>query len=318
MHLSVSALGAAILALSWESDPSLTYTLQTSPDLTNWSTLPSIFTGDGEPLSHALPNSAEPLFARLRWSREGDTNENGLPDQWEWRTFGYLDVPPQADPDLDGIPTLEEWRTGTDPFDPYNGQSPIIRIGSGTTWQVPPATTSDAFTDLQLRDRRGAPLPDHPITVTTRSGEPCLIPADDHGTPEAPVATPASHWELRTDPFGNIRLRNGLRYRHHEQRSGRDAIIITAGQASLIIDIVLDAPPETNPGMPRSLTWKRVPDNRTEISWSGSPDPSSEIYFEIYDRLHGWRLVDRLSTADLSQPDPVTGRFTHTIPNEQP
>lgn len=314
MHLSVSALSAALLAFSWESEPGVSYTLQTSTDLNHWSTVSTVFEGDGQPLSLAFNRDQGRLFARLRSSAEGDTNGNEIPDTWEWSTFGYLDVPAMADPDLDGFTTLDEWRSGSDPLDPYNGLLPILRNASGKIWHVPPGTTSLDYTDLQLRDIYGAALPHRKITVSTASGDACLVPADIANADIADTNA-AAHWELQTDAFGNIRPRNGVRYRNDGTRDGTDALLITAGSTSTRIVIALDPLPDHDPPFPRELHSKRVRHQRTEVSWSGVPLPDTELIFEKYDDNRGWERLLRLPAAELTAPDPVTGRFTHIIPD---
>ena len=311
MHLSVSALSAAVIAFSWESDPGITYTLQTSTDLYHWDTVSTVFEGDGQPLSLAFTRNEGRIFARLRSSADGDTNGNDIPDTWEWSTFGYLDVPAAADPDLDGQTTLEEWRAGTDPLDAYNGQMPILRNASGKIWYVPPGTTSLAFTDLQLRDIYGAALPHRKLTVSTASGDACLVPAD------ASDAAPAAQWELQTDAFGNIRLRNGVRYRNDGIRHGTDALLITAGSTSTRITVALDPLPGAEPALPRDLHAKRLRGLRTEVSWTGPPFSSDELIFEKYDEHRGWERLLRLPANELPAPDPVTGRFTLIIADSQ-
>ncbi len=47
-----------------------------------------------------------------------DSDGNGLPDAWEWASFGSLGQNPTADPDGDLFTNLEESQAGTDPLDP--------------------------------------------------------------------------------------------------------------------------------------------------------------------------------------------------------
>ena len=44
-----------------------------------------------------------------------DTDGNGLPDGWEWKSFGSLGNLPGADPDGDGLVNIDEYAYGTDP-----------------------------------------------------------------------------------------------------------------------------------------------------------------------------------------------------------
>jgi hypothetical protein len=53
-------------------------------------------------------------FAALTAS--GDSDHNGLPDDWERLYFGHIGVDPTADPDTDGLSNLEEYKAGTNPL----------------------------------------------------------------------------------------------------------------------------------------------------------------------------------------------------------
>jgi hypothetical protein len=46
-----------------------------------------------------------------------DNDKNGLPDDWEWKYFGYMGVDLNADPDHDGMSNRAEYVAGTDPKD---------------------------------------------------------------------------------------------------------------------------------------------------------------------------------------------------------
>lgn len=46
----------------------------------------------------------------------GDTDNNGLTDDWERLHFGHIGVNPAADPDSDGLTNFEEFKAGTDPM----------------------------------------------------------------------------------------------------------------------------------------------------------------------------------------------------------
>ena len=45
----------------------------------------------------------------------GDENSNGIPDGWEWKYFGTLTLPSNADYDGDGMTILQEYQQGVDP-----------------------------------------------------------------------------------------------------------------------------------------------------------------------------------------------------------
>jgi hypothetical protein len=64
-------------------------------------------------------NSLAPTPTRLELEvtvvRDLDTDNDGLPDDWEMFYFGNLNQGPNDDPDGDGVSNLAEYRAGTDP-----------------------------------------------------------------------------------------------------------------------------------------------------------------------------------------------------------
>ena len=64
-------------------------------------------------------NSLAPTPTRLELEvtaiRDLDTDNDGLPDDWEMFYFGNLNQGANDDPDHDGVSNLAEYRTGTDP-----------------------------------------------------------------------------------------------------------------------------------------------------------------------------------------------------------
>lgn len=69
----------------------------------------------------ALVNQVDPdlsvFAARTLAATAPDADGNGIADAWERAFFGQVGVDPEADPDADGAPNVEEARAGTDPTD---------------------------------------------------------------------------------------------------------------------------------------------------------------------------------------------------------
>jgi len=67
-----------------------------------------------------------------------DADDDGLPDEWEREqspTCGNQ-LQSTGDPDDDAVPNLQEWKTGTDPFDSdsdHDGVLDIEELRDGTT-----------------------------------------------------------------------------------------------------------------------------------------------------------------------------------------
>lgn len=85
----------------------------------------------------AVSNPPQPL----------DSNNNGLPDNWEEQWFGgFTNAVPDADPDADGFTNLQEYTADTNPLDPESyvrisgvsgiGQVPEIIVGSASAARV--------------------------------------------------------------------------------------------------------------------------------------------------------------------------------------
>lgn len=307
MQVNVSALSAALLAFSWESDPQTTYTLQTSSDLLTWQTAPAIFKGTGDLLSYSVDNKEGPVFARIRSSVHDDTNENGLPDTWEWQTFGYIDVPPDDDPDLDGMTNLEEFRVGHNPLDLFNGNQTELRSRNGAEWVVTPGSASQAYLNLSCADNEGRPLPDLPVSVYLESRLPRLFPAN--GQPDGA----RDSWELLSDQFGNIGKTNGLRFFAETTMQSPDWIIINAGTSTLRIRVhpSLKADPHV---IPRNISYTRIRGGPHDITWEGKPGTVAELKIEIYDPEIGWTTLSEIPSQALSETEPGSNLYNIQIP----
>ncbi len=56
-------------------------------------------------------------------SPEADADADGLPDAWEYQTFGHLQERADQDSDGDGFTNLQEYRIGTHPAN--RGEAPV-------------------------------------------------------------------------------------------------------------------------------------------------------------------------------------------------
>lgn len=57
-----------------------------------------------------------------------DTDDDRLPDDWEYEHFGRPEARPDDDPDGDGLTNLQEYQAGTDPHIAYDGLKDIVFV----------------------------------------------------------------------------------------------------------------------------------------------------------------------------------------------
>ena len=74
-----------------------------------------------------------------------DTDNDGLPDLWEYRYFGNLAGAGTDDPDDDGVNNHDEYLDGTDPTDPSSVFPRLTLSASGGTVTVSPALGKYAY-----------------------------------------------------------------------------------------------------------------------------------------------------------------------------
>jgi Immunoglobulin domain/Divergent InlB B-repeat domain/Immunoglobulin I-set domain len=74
-----------------------------------------------------------------------DTDNDGLPDLWEYRYFGDLHYDGTDDPDGDGVNNHDEYLDGTDPTDPTSVFPRLMVAESGGTVAISPALAKYSY-----------------------------------------------------------------------------------------------------------------------------------------------------------------------------
>jgi hypothetical protein len=306
MSLTFTAFNGLLAILAWEGEPGTTYTVQTSEDRVSWSTLPAVF-GEGlEDFSVALETHVFPIFARLRFSADGDTNENGLPDLWELSHFGILDVDPLADPDKDGASNRSEWIAGSDPLDFYNGARPRIRLACGDRWIVPVNGISGPALSLILTDSRGDPWPDAPVSLHMQSGAAGILQSGEKASRAVQEVT------AYTDSMGRITtMSHAIHVLGSPQAGHRDQLHIAAGGSGAAVCIQTIA--ASIPQPPRDLKHEIAPDGPLIIAWQGNPGEAEGFIVESLSNNGDWIPLAGITASELPDPDPATGRFQLSI-----
>lgn len=112
-----------------------------------------------------------------------DTDQDGLPDEWELKYFGEDPATPDDDADGDGQTNLQEFRAGTDPKNFYNGVNPLtetlhgaaegpngeiammVRKPDGTPWVNAPYNFDSSATRRKLSVSPGGPYEVYQLRV---------------------------------------------------------------------------------------------------------------------------------------------------------
>ena len=115
-----------------------------------------------------------PLSARVAVrTAAADRDGNGLPDYWEQKYFPQGGADPNADEDGDGITNLQEYRSGTDPTDFYNGVLPTHDVLYGGR------PGPDGQLAMIVRKPDGSPWPNAPVDFDITSGHRRIAAAPD-------------------------------------------------------------------------------------------------------------------------------------------
>lgn len=150
-----------IWRFKWWGKTGRTYFIQHSEDLMLWNWVPVVESGNDAVKEWGFTSTSDKFFLRLRYTdtpsndpenddfdldgvanlaevMQGsnpfsweDTDNDGLPDDWEIHHFGNLDYNGTHDPDGDGLTNLQEFIYHTDPMDFGNLATNPLQDGDG-------------------------------------------------------------------------------------------------------------------------------------------------------------------------------------------
>ncbi len=311
MTPQLAPIGSAILSLAWQGESGLTYTIQTSGDLAQWSTLPYVVEGDGTNESYYLEQLDEQLYVRLCYDTDGDTDNNTLPDLWEWQHFDCIGINPDADPDLDGRSNAEEWLLQTDPNDFYDGEWPDIRLSCGTDWLVPAGHVSMQYLSMSLLKASGEPWDHAPVYLEMEDGASSLVCDGGDGQ------VTSANLLLWTDANGKV---SHMPESIHVLASDSGGIInvlrIQAGNA--VAQIHVHSIAEAFGPPPRDLTRWNSGGGDLVYSWTGDPNGAESMLIEEKDASGNWNPVLEIAIADLPAADEDSGLYFLTLGDGSP
>lgn len=152
--------------------------------------------------SHVLTARATNVSAAVATSLpvqiqiEDDTNSDGLGDNWELEFFGTLNVNANDDLDGDGLTNLQEFLSGTNPTQFYNGQIPDLPIVGGDQAHVLPGGGAGQALTVRVVNAVGEPIPNAPVTFRITRGAGQLSITSDRTAPKSSTVT------VRADGLG--------------------------------------------------------------------------------------------------------------------
>jgi hypothetical protein len=106
-----------------------------------------------------------------------DTDNNQLPDGWEWKWFRQLGNSATDNPDGDSRNNLQEYQNGSSPWDYYNGLAPIV-INQSANPLVEKGVPDTFFAiTAKITDASGKALGTAPVTFQLTQGQGMLATA---------------------------------------------------------------------------------------------------------------------------------------------
>jgi hypothetical protein len=232
----------------------------------------------GVPDDYALANLGQAKavfdFDLRAVDASNDPNGSGLPDWWKIRYFGALEVDSTEDSDGDGMSNLEEFRSGTDPWDYYDGKEPEFSVvsGNGSTGQ-PGVIQGEPFVVL-VTDQNGVALKNAPVTFSVTSSEGGLA-----GSLDASAIT--STVTVRTDASGRASV-----YFQHPDQEGVQSVI-RVGVAGKMAALGMTAKAQIALGVPilQAPTVDKI-DGRSIVTLNWTP-VSDATGYRVQRRLTG-------------------------------
>ena len=226
-----------------------------------------------------------------------DSDGDGQPDEWELAQFGNLDQSGSGDFDGDGISNADEYANGTDPKDPYNGVTPVLKLISGDHQLGFAGHYLSAPIVVEIDDGTGQPIPNVPLAFTATAG----------GGTLADASTPtdlASSITLRSAPDGRV---SAVLFAPSNSAAEHVIVASTGNGANRVViseTTVVDSSPEP-PAAPDNLSAEARSPQTYLLTWIDNSSSESGFIIERLDAT-SWVKVGTV-LADITS-------FHDTVP----
>jgi len=223
-----------------------------------------------------------------------DSDDDGLPDDWEMLLFGNLDHAGADDYDLDGLTNLFEWQHGGGPHaaDFYNGRLPTLAIVSGNAQQAGPDVFLPQPLTVEVRDSASALLTNAPIhfEVIAGAGRIAAMTGD----------TPITALDLRTDAQGRVSAWFKTPF-----TAETSTVRASAHSGAQIAAVTFIETTVTLPAAPKYFTVAIDDDQNHELKWvPGSADETGFTIWQSLDDGATWQPVAQAPVAAESATVP--------------
>ena len=122
-----------------------------------------------------------------------DTDDSGLPDEWQIEYFGHLgNNPSSQSPAGDGYTLLQEYQMGRNPLDFYQGAAPVLTIVSGNQQTGAPGAILPQSLVVSVMATGVSNLTNAPITFQIPGGQGLLSASANGQNPTSSLALQAN------------------------------------------------------------------------------------------------------------------------------
>jgi alpha-tubulin suppressor-like RCC1 family protein len=224
-----------------------------------------------------------------------DTDGDGMDDRWEMQRFGDLSQTGEMDRDGDGLTDLQEFQRGTDPYDFFNGATPLIQIVGGDNQQSDPETFAPEPLSIRVFNANGQPLTNAPVTFSVRRSWGELARANGG-------ALQGYNLTLRTDANGSA----SVYYMFPPVAEDTSVVTATTGVSSNSVTVSFTEtttnPPPPNP--PTDVIAIRNDSGSTTITWQDNSDNEQNFVVERQNPDGSWSVIARLNPNATSFTTP--------------